>query len=62
MDSEQIMKMDPNILVSILNMKLRDFYSSLEILCDDMGLIQEELEGKLDKVGYKYDKTINQFK
>ena len=43
-------------------MKLRDFYSSLEILCDDMGLIQEELEGKLDKVGYKYDKTINQFK
>lgn len=62
MDSEQIMKMDPNILVSILNMKLRDFYSSLEILCDDMGLIQEELEGKLDKVGYKYDKAINQFK
>ena len=27
---------DPNILLSVINMKLRDFYSSLDKLCDDL--------------------------
>lgn len=62
MDREQIMKMDPNILVSVINMKLRDFYSSLEVLCDDIGMEKNELEEKLNKSGYKYDESINQFK
>ena len=28
MDKETLIKMDPNILVSMVNMKLRDYYSS----------------------------------
>ena len=30
--------MDPNILLSLVNTKLRDSYSSLELLCDDMDI------------------------
>ena len=30
MDRESIMAMDPNILLSVINMKLRDTFSSLE--------------------------------
>ncbi|MBO1680927.1 DUF4250 domain-containing protein, partial [Bittarella massiliensis (ex Durand et al. 2017)] len=27
---------DPAMLLSIVNMKLRDFYPSLDVLCDDL--------------------------
>lgn len=62
MDSDKYISMDPNILVSIINMKLRDFYSSLNALCDDMSINQEVLVEKLNSVGYVYDKDTNQFK
>ena len=29
---------DPAMLLSFINLKLRDYYSSLEILCDDLDL------------------------
>ena len=32
MDREALLKMDPNILVSMINMKLRDFYSNIDLL------------------------------
>ncbi len=35
---------DPIMLYSVINTKLRDFYSSLEVLCEDMGLSEEELK------------------
>lgn len=57
-----IMTMDPNILVSIVNMKLRDNYSSLDILCDDMDLSKEALKERLKKADYTYNKESNQFK
>ncbi|MDV4149774.1 DUF4250 domain-containing protein [Clostridium sp. AL.422] len=62
MDKEQYKSMDPNILFSIVNMKLRDFYSNLDSLCDDMEISKEELIEKMNKIGYKYDETINQFR
>ena len=37
-------------------MKLRDTYSSLEALCDDMDVSQTEIEEKLKKINYEYDK------
>ena len=33
-----LLKMDVNLLVSIVNTKLRDHYSSLDELCDDLDL------------------------
>ncbi|MBE6052621.1 MAG: DUF4250 domain-containing protein [Clostridium sartagoforme] len=62
MDTEQYMAMDPNILLSIINMKLRDFYSNINSLCDDMGIREEALKERLNLIGYKYDESINQFR
>ena len=62
MDRESFLSMDPNILLSIVNMKLRDFYSNLSVLCDDLEITEEELKNKLNKIGYKYIKDENQFK
>ena len=57
-----ILDMDANILVSMVNMKLRDFYSSLDQYCDDVNVSKEELIEKLSKVGYEYNRELNQFK
>ncbi|MGN0505317.1 MAG: DUF4250 domain-containing protein [Lachnospiraceae bacterium] len=50
---------DPNMLYSMLNMKLRDFYDSLEALCDDLDIDFTELTGRLAAAGYQYDSTSN---
>ena len=62
MDREALLKMDPNILVSMINMKLRDFYSNIDLLCDDFDITIEEIIGRLESAGYKYNSNINQFK
>lgn len=53
---------DPNILLSVINTKLRDFYSSLDELCDKEDESKEEIIKILQKIGCNYDKTTNQFK
>ena len=52
---------DSYMLLSVVNMKLRDTYSNLDILCDDLQQSREELCEKLASIGYKYDDEINQF-
>lgn len=52
---------DPVMLYSVINTKLRDFYSSLEALCEDMNINEEDLKQKLATVGFEYDKERNQF-
>ena len=52
---------DPVMLLSFLNLKLRDFYSNLEELCKDLGLEQTEIEEKLQSIDYEYDEVRNQF-
>lgn len=46
---------DPHLLVSVVNTKLRDFYDSLDALCDDMGVDQDQLVLKLLGADYTYD-------
>ena len=53
---------DPIILLSVVNTKLRDCYSSLDALCDDLGENREEIESKLKVVGFEYDEASNSFK
>ena len=62
MDKETLLKMDPHILVSMVNMKLRDFYGNLNAYCDDLGINRDEIESKLLCAGYKYNNELNQFK
>lgn len=52
---------DPMILLSYINTKLRDFYPSLDALCDDMQLDKRELEKKLSKINYSYNSELNRF-
>lgn len=52
---------DPMILVSVVNTKLRDTYSTIDSLCDDLDVDKDELIGKLNKVNYKYNAEKNQF-
>ena len=49
------------MLLSVVNMKLRDFYSSLDALCDDLDCNRAELENSLRSIGYEYDSGANQF-
>ncbi|HJA20346.1 MAG TPA: DUF4250 domain-containing protein [Candidatus Mediterraneibacter ornithocaccae] len=52
---------DPVILLSVINTKLRDYYPSLDALCDDMQIDVQELSDKLDMIDYTYDAGRNQF-
>lgn len=53
---------NPNILLSVVNTKLRDEYSSLAKLCDDLDQNEDELKQILASIGYFYDSDLNQFK
>lgn len=52
---------DPVILLGVINTKLRDFYTSLDALCEDMDIDRNELTEKLSVIDYTYDAGRNQF-
>jgi len=52
---------DPAILLSFINLKLRDYYPSLAALCDDMQVDEKEITHKLAEINYVYDAGTNQF-
>ncbi len=62
MDNINIKTMDPNILLSLINTKLRDEYSSLDLLIEDLQLDKEALLSRLKEIDYYYDETKNSFK
>ncbi len=53
---------DPVMLLSYINTQLRDNYKDLEDLCDRLDVSQSEIEEKLGKIGYRYNRDLNQFK
>ena len=53
---------NPYVLLSVVNTKLRDFYSSLDDLCNDLDEDKEEIINLLKSIGYKYNDLENQFK
>lgn len=52
---------DPVMLLSYVNLKLRDCYGSLEELCEDLDVDRESMVEKLGSIDYSYDKERNQF-
>ena len=52
---------DPVMLVSFLNLKLRDNYASLDSLCEDLQLKKEEIEAIVATIDYHYKPESNQF-
>ncbi len=52
---------DPVMLLSFVNLKLRDCYDTLEAMCDDLEMDRARLEEKLAAIDYVYNKENNQF-
>ena len=52
---------DPAMLMSWVNMKLRDFYGSLEELCEELEIDRNELEKRLNEAGFEYNQELNKF-
>lgn len=52
---------DPVMLLSFVNLKLRDFYKSLDTLCRELDIDPRELTEKLASIDYHYDEERNQF-
>lgn len=53
---------DPIILLSYINTKLRDECNSLDDFCNVYNYPKDEIIEQLDKIGYYYDKNLNQFR
>ncbi len=52
---------DPMMLFSVINMKLRDNYSSLDELCDDLHIDKNDIINRLRAVGFEYSQEHNKF-
>lgn len=52
---------DPAMLLSFVNLKLRDYYGSLGALCEDLDVEEQEIVEKLASINYRYDEERNQF-
>ena len=52
---------DPVMLLSVVNMKLRDKYASFDALCEDMDADKAQIIAALGEIGYEYNATTNQF-
>lgn len=52
---------DPMMLMSFINMKLRDIYPSLDALCEDMDIDKAQLLEKLGSAGFEYNQNLNKF-
>lgn len=52
---------DVMMLFSVVNTKLRDNYSSLDALCEDMHVSRRQLEARLKEAGFEYNPSQNRF-
>lgn len=52
---------DPAMLLSIVNMQLRDKEPSLAMLAGKFQTSEDEIKTKLATIGYEYDPEVNQF-
>lgn len=60
-DNEMKLPNDPYMLLSVVNMRLRDAYKDFDELCEDMNGNKEDISVTLEKIGYAYDGGTNQF-
>ncbi|MBY0759581.1 MULTISPECIES: DUF4250 domain-containing protein [Sellimonas] len=52
---------DPVMMLSAVNMKLRDYYPNLDAMCEDMGVEKAKICSALGAIDYEYDSERNQF-
>ena len=52
---------DPNMILSLINTKLRNDYKTLKDLCDDLGLDEAIIQARMKEIDKVYDESTNQF-
>lgn len=62
MEMTRCINMDANILLGIVNDKLRHECQSLRSLAALMDVEQQQLENKLTEIGFHYEVGLNQFR
>ena len=50
---------DPAMLMSWINLKLRDFYGNLDDLCEDLEIDRNEVETILKQAGFEYNDELH---
>jgi len=55
-------QLDSNMLLGIVNEKLRHSCATLDDLLYEVEIDEHELIDKMDEIGYHYDPLTNQFK
>jgi biotin operon repressor len=61
---DEMIPQDPVMLLSFINMKLRDEYGSLDALAEGLDISSDEMEAivtKLRDLGYEYKAEFNKF-
>lgn len=53
--------LDPVMLLSVVNMNLRDRFSSLEDFCKTNDVDEEDIKKRLAAIDYYYEEEKNQF-
>ena len=56
-----MLPIDNYMLLSFINMKLRDFYDNLDELSSDLDESKEEIINRLESINYIYDTNLNKF-
>ena len=50
---------DPMILLSYINTQLRDNFSTLDELCQSLGVEKADIEAKLNTIDYSYNPAFS---
>lgn len=58
---EQTLPRDPMLLLGVVNTKIRDYYDSLDALCEDLQVDKDEITEILKGIDYEYDENRRQF-
>ncbi len=53
---------DPIMLFSVINMKLRDYYDSLDELCEDLNVERSAIEATFPAAGFDYSEEHRKFR
>ena len=61
MDMQRFMKMNSIMALSWINTKLRDEFSSLESLCEELDFELDKIKEKFMAINYEYSSERNQF-
>lgn len=62
MELKNFKAMDPNILYSFINARLRVSSPSLEVFCEDQGIDMTELLEHMMAHGFCYNEELHQFR